>query len=140
MSNKKNKGGKNSKVELDAAQIRDVEVLAGYLPITKIADYLGICEDTFHEIKKRDEKVLRAYRSGVGKSHALAIKNMLSFMKYTGKSASELQLKFQATKLFLQTKGDWVEFKGDKDNKKSENKNSAHVTYNIKTGGNNNVT
>jgi hypothetical protein len=125
------KGGKNSKVKLDAAQIRDIEVLSGYLPIAKIADYLGICEDTFHEIKKRDEKVLRAYKGGVGKAHAFAIKNMLSFMKYTGKSASELQLKFQATKFFLQTKGDWQEPKVDKDNNQSGARNSTKVV--IKT-------
>ena len=38
MSNKKKTGGR-PKVELDALQIRDVEVLAAYLPIDKIADY-----------------------------------------------------------------------------------------------------
>ena len=42
---KKNKGGR-PKIELDALQIRDVELLAAFLPIAKIADYFGISEKT----------------------------------------------------------------------------------------------
>ena len=49
MRNKKNTGGR-PKVELDALQIRDVEILAAFLPIAKIADYLGISVATFHRL------------------------------------------------------------------------------------------
>ena len=68
MSNKKNTGGR-PKVELDALQIRDVEILSAYLPIDKIADYLGISVASFHRIKTRDEEVLRTYNKGVSKAH-----------------------------------------------------------------------
>ena len=62
----KNKGGRPP-IKLDALQIRDVEILAAYLTIKGVADYLGISEKSFRNIKKRDEAVFTAYNRGVAK-------------------------------------------------------------------------
>lgn len=106
MSNKNNKGGR-PKVELDALQIRDVELLAAFLPIAKIADYLGISVATFHRLKVKDSDVLRAYKRGVAKAHAHAGNILMKFMQYDGEDTAQLQLKFQAAKFYAQTKACW---------------------------------
>ena len=105
MSNN-NKGGR-PKVELDALQIRDVELLAAFLPIAKIADYLGISVATFHRLKAKDSDVLRAYKRGVAKAHAHAGNILMKFMQYDGEDTAQLQLKFQAAKFYAQTKAGW---------------------------------
>ena len=106
MSNNNNKGGR-PKVELDALQIRDVELLAAFLPIAKIADYLGISVATFHRLKAKDSDVLRAYKRGVAKAHAHAGNILMKFMQYDGEDTAQLQLKFQAAKFYAQTKAGW---------------------------------
>ena len=101
-----NKGGR-PKVELDAQQIRDVELLAAFLPIAEIADYLGISEKTFRNLKKRDEKVLTAYTRGAAKAQARVGNILMKFMQYDGKDTAQLNLKFQAAKFYAQTKAGW---------------------------------
>lgn len=59
----KNKGGR-SKIVFTDEQTAKVEELASYLNCEQIADYFGFSEDTFHELKKRDPRVLRAYKKG----------------------------------------------------------------------------
>ena len=102
----KNKGGRPT-IELDAQQIRDVEVLAAFLPIAKIADYLGISEKTFRNLKKRDEDVFTAYKRGAAKAQAHAGNILMKFMQYDGEDNAQLQLKFQAAKFYAQTKAGW---------------------------------
>jgi DNA-binding CsgD family transcriptional regulator len=102
----KNKGGR-PQIELDALQIRDVELLAAFLPIAKIADYFGISEKTFRNLKKRDEAVFTAYKRGVAKAHAHAGNIIMKFMQYDGDDIAQLQLKFQAAKFYVQTKAGW---------------------------------
>jgi DNA invertase Pin-like site-specific DNA recombinase len=63
-----NKVGKNKKIVLDELQIAQVESLAAYLPVREIAEYFDISESTFHEIRKRQPKVDRAYNGGVSKA------------------------------------------------------------------------
>lgn len=104
--NKKNKGGR-PQIELDALQIRDVEVLAAFLPIAKIANYFGISEKTFRNLKKRDEAVFTAYKRGVAKAQAHAGNILMKFMQYDGEDTAQLQLKFQAAKFYAQTKAGW---------------------------------
>jgi len=106
MSNKNNKGGR-PKIKLDSLQVRDIEILAAFLPIEKIANYLGVCEKTFRNIKSRDEAVFTAYNRGVAKAHTHIGKTLLQFTQYTGKDPCQLQLKFQAAKFYAQTKGGW---------------------------------
>ena len=62
-SKTKNQGGR-PKVELTPEQIKEVEELASSLTIEDIADHLGISEATFHNLKNRDNEVLRAYKKG----------------------------------------------------------------------------
>ena len=106
MSKTKKKAGPKP-IELDELQIRDVEVLAAYLPIKKIADYFGICEKSFRNLKSRDEKVFTAYNRGVSRAQVHAGKIIMRFMQYDGKNPCQLQLQFQAAKFYNQTKGDW---------------------------------
>lgn len=105
-NNTKNKGGRPT-IELDAQQIRDVELLAAFLPIAKIADYLGISVATFHRLKAKDSDVLRAYKRGVAKAQAHAGNILMKFMQYDGDDTAQLQLKFQAAKFYAQTKAGW---------------------------------
>jgi len=102
----KNKGGR-PQIELDAQQIRDVELLAAFLPITKIADYFGISEASFHNLKNRNDHVFRAYKRGVAKAHGHAGNILMKFMQYDGEDTAQLQLKFQAAKFYAQTKAGW---------------------------------
>lgn len=104
----------SEKIELDDLQIRDIETLAGYLTINKIADYLGIDERTFHRLKKRDERVLSAYRRGVSRAEGMASNNIRKFMQYDNQEEGEekpniarLQMKLDATKFYLNTKSKW---------------------------------
>ena len=104
----------SEKIELDELQIRDIETLAGYLTINKIADYLGIDERTFHRLKKRDERVLSAYRRGVSRAEGMASNNIRKFMQYDNQEEGEekpniarLQMQLDATKFYLNTKCKW---------------------------------
>lgn len=54
----------SKKITLTDDQILQVEALSAYLSIEQIADYFGFSEDTFYELKKRDPRVLRAYKKG----------------------------------------------------------------------------
>lgn len=102
----KNKGGR-PQIKLDALQIRDIELLAAYLTIKGIANYLGISEKSFRNIKKRDEAVFTAYNRGVAKAHAHAGNIIMKFMRYDGDDIAQLQLQFQAAKFYVQTKAGW---------------------------------
>jgi hypothetical protein len=104
--NKKNKCGR-PRIELDALQIRDVELLAAFLPINKIADYLGVSSRTFYRLKEKDSDILAAYKRGVARAHAHAGNILMKFMQYDGEDTAQLQLKFQAAKFYAQTKAGW---------------------------------
>lgn len=103
----------SEKIELDELQVRDIETLAGYLTIEKIADYLGISEKTFRNIKDRDERVLTAYKRGVSRAEGMASNNIRKFMQYDKEEGEEkpniarLQMKLDATKFYLNTKSKW---------------------------------
>jgi AraC-like DNA-binding protein len=51
-------------ISLSDEQIRELEDLARDLTIEQIADYFGMCEKTFHELKNRDSAVFTAYKKG----------------------------------------------------------------------------
>ena len=103
----------SEKIELDELQIRDIETLAGYLTIEKIADYLGFSEKTFRNIKDRDERVLTAYKRGVSRAEGMASNNIRKFMQYDKEEGEEkpniarLQMQLDATKFYLNTKSKW---------------------------------
>ena len=59
----KNKGGQPPKV-LTNEQVAEVEELSSYLTTGQIADYFGICRNTFDAIRKRQPEVLERYKKG----------------------------------------------------------------------------
>ena len=95
----KNKVGRPLIVLTDE-QIVQVEALAAYLPIDMIADYLGIHQTTFNELKKRDERISHAYARG----RAKAIGSMAQSLVKKGLGGDTPAMVF-----YLRTQGKWKE-------------------------------
>lgn len=95
----------SKKIRLDEIQIAQVEALAAYLPIDKIAGYFGFTESTFHEIKKRQPEVLIAYNKGVAKACSFVGTTLMGFIREKENTPSKLQ----AVTFYLRTKGGWTE-------------------------------
>jgi len=93
----------SKKITLDEAQIAQVEALAAYLPINKIAGYFGFTESTFHEIKKRQPEVLIAYHKGVAKACSFVGTTLMGFIREKENTPSKLQ----AITFYLKTKAGW---------------------------------
>ena len=96
---------------LNNDQIVQIEALAAFLPIEKIADYLGISEKTFREIRDRDSTVSTAYCRGVARAHALAGGIVMKFMSYDADTPNiaQLQMQLDAAKFYLRTQAGWSE-------------------------------
>ncbi len=91
-------GGGRPMIELSAEQKIQIEALAQYLSQEQISDYLGISQDTFQRIIKRDEDVAIRYRRG--KATAIgAIAQSLTQKAIAGD--------FKSQDLFLRTQGGW---------------------------------
>ena len=93
----------SKKITLDEAQIAQVEALAAYLPIDKIADYFGFSERAFYDIRKRQPEVLAAYNRGVAKACSYVGSMLMGFIREKENTASKLQ----AITFYLKTKGGW---------------------------------
>ena len=93
----------SKKITLDEAQIAQVEALAAYLPINRIAGYFGFSETTFHGIKKRQPEVLEAYNRGVAKACSFVGSMLMGFIREKENTASKLQ----AITFYLKTKAGW---------------------------------
>lgn len=108
--NKKNVVGRSPIVFTDE-QIIQIEALAAFLPIEKIADYLDVSEKTFHEIKNRDSRISTAYYRGVARAHALAGGIIMKFMSYDAEipNIAQLQMQLDAAKFYLRTQAGWSE-------------------------------
>jgi len=91
------------KIKLDEAQIAQVEALAAYLPINRIAGYFGFSETTFHEIKKRQPEVSEAYNRGVAKACSFVGSMLMGFIREKENTPSKLQ----AITFYLKTKAGW---------------------------------
>jgi len=100
----------SKKITLDEAQIAQVEALAAYLSIDKIADYFGFSERAFYDIRKRQPEVLAAYNRGVAKACSYVGSMLMGFIREKENTASKLQ----AITFYLKTKAGWG----------SENKNN----------------
>ena len=93
----------SKKITLDEVQIAQVEALAAYLPINRIAGYFGFSETTFHGIKKRQPEVLEAYNRGVAKACSFVGTTLMGFIREKENTPSKLQ----AITFYLKTKGGW---------------------------------
>ncbi len=91
------------KIKLDEAQIAQVEALAAYLPINRIAGYFGFSETTFHEIKKRQPEVSEAYNRGVAKACSFVGSMLMGFIREKENTPSKLQ----AITFYLKTRAGW---------------------------------
>lgn len=101
----------SKKIILDEAQIAQVEALAAYLPIHRIAGYFGFSETTFHGIKKRQPEVLEAYNRGVAKAQSFVGSMLMGFIR----EKENTQSKLNAIIFYLKTQGGWgKEFKDNK--------------------------
>lgn len=88
----------SKKITLDEAQIAQVEALSAYLSIEQIANYFGFSEDTFYELKKRDPRVLRAYKKGKAKAIGIVASKLMKLID---------QGDVTATIFYLKTQGGW---------------------------------
>jgi hypothetical protein len=91
----KSKGGRPP-VVLTESEINEVGALAAYLNCDQIAEYLDISEDTFHEIKKRQLEVFRAYKKGKARAISLMAKKLIDTGLAGDTTAMIFYLKTQA--------------------------------------------
>ena len=106
------------KIKLDEAQIAQVEALAAYLPINRIAGYFGFSETTFHEIKKRQPEVSEAYNRGVAKACSFVGSMLMGFIREKENTANKLN----AITFYLRTQGGW-------DNKYKNDNQPVYLTF-----------
>ena len=88
----------SKKITLTDDQILQVEALSAYLSIEQIADYFGFSEDTFYELKKRDPRVLRAYKKGKAKAIGIVASKLMKLID---------QGDVTAIIFYLKTQGGW---------------------------------
>jgi predicted DNA-binding transcriptional regulator AlpA len=94
----------SKKITMDEAQIAQVEALSAYLSIEQIANYFGFSEDTFYELKKRDPRILRAYKKGKAKAIGIVASKLMKLID---------QGDVTAIIFYLKTQGGWsTESKG----------------------------
>lgn len=98
-------------ITLTSDQIVQIEALAAFLPIEKIADYLNISIASFHELKNTDTIISGAYYRGVARAHALAGGIIMKFMSYDADTPNiaQLQMQLDAAKFYLRTQAGWSE-------------------------------
>ena len=88
----------SKKITMDEAQIAQVEALSAYLSIEQIANYFGFSEDTFYELKKRDPRILRAYKKGKAKAIGIVASKLMKLID---------QGDVTAIIFYLKTQGGW---------------------------------
>ena len=89
-------GGGRPPVVFDDAKVAQVEALAAVLSKAQMADYFGICENTFREVEDRQPEVSEAYQKGRGKAIAGVGSNLLTQARNGNVSAAIFYLKTQA--------------------------------------------
>ena len=87
-------------IAISPEQKVEVETLAALLSQDQIADYLGICRNTFRAICARDEEVSARYKRGKAKAIAHVAQGLLMKAR-NGDTASSI--------FYLKTQGGWRE-------------------------------
>lgn len=77
-------------------QITQIENLASVLTKKQMADFFGICENTFRECENRQPEVNEAYKKGKGKAIAGVATNLISQARNGNVAAAIFYLKTQA--------------------------------------------
>ena len=83
-------------ITLSDDQVREVETLAALLNQDQIADYLGICRNTFRAICERDPEVDERYKRGKAKAIAHVANGLLQRARAGDTTSSIFYLKTQA--------------------------------------------
>lgn len=110
---------------LSDEQIKELEVLAEDLTIAQIADYFGICEKTFHELKNRDSTVSTVYKKG--KVHGvIEAAGDLKALRKAGDTT--------ATIFYLKARGGWSD--KPQDNADDGDKKLQKITISVKKNEN----
>jgi hypothetical protein len=91
----KRKAGRPPKV-LTEDQIREVETLAAVLSQDQIADYFGMCRNTFAEVMKRDTDISERYARGRARSIGAVAKSLITQALAGNMNAATFYLKTQA--------------------------------------------
>jgi len=89
------KDGRPAKV-LTPEQINEVETLAAVLSMHQVADYFGMCQNTFHEVMKRQPEVSERYKRGKSKAIGTVAKNLIVQANSGNTAAAIFYLKTQA--------------------------------------------
>ena len=95
MTEEKNKGGRPEKT-LDEDQIELVSGLSAVLTKGQLADYFGMCENTFREIEARQPEVNEAYKKGRASQIATIAQNLVGKALDGDTSSMMFYLKTQA--------------------------------------------
>ena len=83
-------------ITLTPEQSREVETLAALLSQDQIADYLGICRNTFRAICERDAEVGERYKKGKAKAIAHVANGLLQQARAGDRTSAIFYLKTQA--------------------------------------------
>lgn len=89
-------GGGRPLIELSQEDRVQVEALAAYLNQEQIADYLGISQDTFQRIMKRDDEAGIRYRRGKAKAIGAIAQSLVSKARGGEARSQEFYLRTQA--------------------------------------------
>ena len=90
-----NKGGRPPRV-FTRSEIKKVETLSAVLTVAQLADYFGISENTFREVRVRQPEVSEAYKKGRSKAIAGVASNLVNQAQKGNVAAAIFYLKTQA--------------------------------------------
>ncbi len=108
---------KNTLIVFTEKQVTQIEALATYLNCEQIADYFGINPDTFHNIKNRQQEVLRAYKKGKAQAIEVVAKSLMQKVIDGDTTATIFFLKTQAGWSSMENRGNLkskIKFSKDK--------------------------
>jgi hypothetical protein len=89
-------GGGNKFIVFGENEIKEIRTLASVLTKQQLSHYLGVDDDTFREIEKRQPEVAREYKIGKSKAIAGVASNLISQARNGNVSAAMFYLKTQA--------------------------------------------